>query len=158
TPHGAEVLRSQRAMAGVRRGYLPAAHEQYPDEDVDPHVKGTALGRGDAVRRALLNRERPKLSKILIIINVVVFGAAILYAMANGRPIAGVLAGTDAMAMHKTGSVNGGDILKGEWWRLLTCCFVHFGGLHIAMNMYSLWVLGSITENLWGRARFLTIY
>src|SRR4029453_10282495 len=43
TPHGADVLKSPRAMAGVRRGYLPAAREVLPDEDMDPHVKGTAL-------------------------------------------------------------------------------------------------------------------
>src|SRR5436309_3400916 len=57
TPHGADVLRSPRLMAGLRRGYLPAAREVMPEEeDIDPHVKGTALGRGDAVRRALLKR------------------------------------------------------------------------------------------------------
>src|SRR5258708_2565758 len=47
TPHGADVLRSPRLMAGVRRGYLPAARDVMPEEDIDPHVQGTALGRGD---------------------------------------------------------------------------------------------------------------
>src|SRR5262245_65236357 len=37
TPHGADVLRSPQLMAGVRRGYLPAAREEFPDEDQDPH-------------------------------------------------------------------------------------------------------------------------
>src|SRR5258707_2542948 len=50
TPHGADVLRSPRLMAGLRRGYLPAAREEFPEEDLDPHVAGTPLGRGDAVR------------------------------------------------------------------------------------------------------------
>jgi membrane associated rhomboid family serine protease len=164
TPYGAEVVASPRAMAGVRRGYLPAAREVEPEEEIDPHVEGTVLGRGDKVRRALLNRQPPKLTKILIIINVIVFGVGVVIGLRNGVGMNALLAGPDVRVpaqrevLQLTGAVTGGDIMKGEWWRLLTCCFVHFGGLHLAMNMYSLWVLGSVVENMWGRARFFTIY
>lgn len=158
TPHGADVLHSPRAMAGVRRGYLPAAREVFPDEDIDPHVKGTALGRGDAVRRALLNRDRPRLTKILIIINLVVFAVGAILTRWTNEPFNSLFFGGNVKATHMVGSVTKGDILNGEWWRLLTCCFVHHGILHLAVNMYSLWVLGSLLENIWGRSRFLTIY
>jgi 3-deoxy-D-manno-octulosonic-acid transferase len=38
-------------------------------------------------------------------------------------------------------AVNGELLLKGQWWRLLTCCFVHIGALHLFMNMYFLYSL-----------------
>jgi rhomboid protease GluP len=47
---------------------------------------------------------------------------------------------------------------SGQAWRLLTACFIHFGFLHIAMNMYCLLQAGILTERLFGRARFLLIY
>lgn len=48
--------------------------------------------------------------------------------------------------------------LNGEWWRLLTCCFVHIGILHLVFNMYALFYIGSILEAILGRAAFLTAY
>jgi rhomboid protease GluP len=46
----------------------------------------------------------------------------------------------------------------GEWWRLLTSCFVHIGILHIGFNMWCLWSLGGLAERLYGRATFACIY
>ena len=46
----------------------------------------------------------------------------------------------------------------GEYWRLLTSGFMHFGLLHIAFNMYALWVLGRDVEMALGSARFCVLY
>ena len=50
------------------------------------------------------------------------------------------------------------DVADGEWWRLVTAGFLHIGPLHIAFNMYALWVLGRDLEIVLGRARFLALY
>jgi rhomboid protease GluP len=46
----------------------------------------------------------------------------------------------------------------GQWWRLFTCCFLHFGILHIAFNMYALFYIGFLLEPLLGKSRFLVAY
>jgi membrane associated rhomboid family serine protease len=46
----------------------------------------------------------------------------------------------------------------GEWWRIFTPMFLHYGPLHLAMNMYSLYFAGSILESIIGRWRFLLLY
>jgi membrane associated rhomboid family serine protease len=44
------------------------------------------------------------------------------------------------------------------WYRLLTSGFMHFGVLHIAFNMYFLYVLGGMLEPALGRVRFTLLY
>jgi rhomboid protease GluP len=86
-----------------------------------------------------------------------VFISGAVLAGMNGRHMAFLSRG-DAQALHLTGSVSGADLVNGHWWRLLTCCFVHFGFMHLFMNMYSLFVVGPFVEQLWGRYRYLAIY
>jgi membrane associated rhomboid family serine protease len=49
-------------------------------------------------------------------------------------------------------------LAHGEWWRLVTSMFLHGGYLHIALNMYSLYYVGSILEITVGRWQFLLLY
>jgi rhomboid protease GluP len=48
--------------------------------------------------------------------------------------------------------------LAGQWWRLLTCCFIHIGILHLLLNMYALLYIGLILEPYLGKTRFLAAY
>jgi len=49
-------------------------------------------------------------------------------------------------------------ILDGQYYRLLSAALVHGNIIHLAVNMYSLWVLGMQLEPLLGRVRFLALY
>jgi membrane associated rhomboid family serine protease len=51
-----------------------------------------------------------------------------------------------------------GGIASGEFYRLLTSDFLHYGIVHIGFNMYALWILGRECERLLGRWRFLLLY
>src|SRR5580700_4049712 len=46
----------------------------------------------------------------------------------------------------------------GQWWRLLTCVFVHIGITHIALNMWCLWGLGKLAESMYDHGTFVTVY
>ncbi|WP_410562780.1 rhomboid family intramembrane serine protease [Amycolatopsis sp. cmx-4-61] len=45
-----------------------------------------------------------------------------------------------------------------EWWRVLTSGFLHYGPIHIAVNMFSLWMMGRALEQVCGRGRYLALY
>jgi rhomboid protease GluP len=47
---------------------------------------------------------------------------------------------------------------SGQWWRLLTCVFVHGGLLHIAFNMWCLWDIGRLAESVYGHWTFTAVY
>jgi membrane associated rhomboid family serine protease len=51
-----------------------------------------------------------------------------------------------------------GGLQAGELWRLVTPIFIHAGVIHLAVNMYSLYVIGPAVERFFGRARLLTVY
>ena len=46
----------------------------------------------------------------------------------------------------------------GEWWRLGSAMFLHFGVVHLVLNTWSLWDVGQLVERMYGRWRFLCIY
>ena len=47
---------------------------------------------------------------------------------------------------------------RAEYWRLVSNAFMHYGLLHIAFNMYALWILGGVLEPYVGTLRFGMIY
>jgi membrane associated rhomboid family serine protease len=46
----------------------------------------------------------------------------------------------------------------GQWWRVLTAAFLHFGPIHLVLNMLALLIFGSELERQIGRWRFTGLY
>jgi membrane associated rhomboid family serine protease len=92
----------------------------------------------------------PIVTYALIAINVLVYVGT----TAGGSSLGGSSGGS----VYKDFALDGPDVAAGDWWRLVTSGFLHYGLLHIAMNMYVLWWLGRELEPSLGHVRFAAIY
>ena len=93
-------------------------------------------------------KQKPYITIALIVVNCLVF--LILSFLGNTNSSA-------FMAEH--GAIYPPLILEeGEYWRLFTAMFLHFGARHLLNNMVLLGAAGSILEEAMGRGRFLLLY
>ncbi len=56
------------------------------------------------------------------------------------------------------GANNAAATGDGQWWRLLTSMFMHYGILHLVLNMWALYQAGEVLERLQGRALYVLTY
>ena len=65
----------------------------------------------------------------------------------------------DPDVLHRIGAVEADAVVaQGEYWRLFTALFLHAGFLHLAFNLFALYVLGPPLERSIGTVRFLACY
>ena len=86
---------------------------------------------------------------IILICTVMFFITAIL----NGN-----LTSISPSTLIKFGANTAMYTKSGEYWRLLTCVFLHAGIIHLSCNMYSLYVIGPQVESFYGKIKYLFIY
>ena len=96
----------------------------------------------------MYKQKKPIITFILIAINIIVF--ALMYILGNGSE--------STQTLIKFGANYGVLTKAGEYYRLITCAFLHIGILHLICNMYSLYVLGPTIEHFFGKGKFILIY
>ena len=84
-------------------------------------------------------------SKILIGLNVVAY-------------IAQLATEDKAGSVFQRGAMQSYAVADGDYWRLLTAAFLHASLLHIAFNMYALYLFGPFAEKALGTVRFIAAY
>lgn len=93
---------------------------------------------------------RLRVTPLLMVANLLVFvamlfGGAGLWHSPNGIQLA-------------WGANFGPATQDGEWWRLGSALFLHFGAMHLVLNMWALWDGGQWVERMYGPLRFTVIY
>ena len=68
----------------------------------------------------------------------------------GGNKNIGILVNMGGLVPHR--------VLAGEWWRVVTANFLHYGWLHLITNMIGLYFIGRYFELKFGRISFLAIY
>lgn len=91
-------------------------------------------------------RNSPVSTAILILCVILYF-----VEQANGHP-----ENTDTAI--RSGALYTPLVKRGQYWRLVSACFVHFGVWHIIANMYSLYALGPSLETFLGSFPFAVLY
>lgn len=85
---------------------------------------------------------------ILILLSLVIF--ILMYIFGNGSE--------DIYTLIKFGANYQPLVKTGEVWRLVSAMFLHIGVIHLACNMYSLWIIGRQLETFLGKFKFLLVY
>jgi membrane associated rhomboid family serine protease len=110
------------------------------------------------VRRAAYEGGTGIVTRVLIAVNVAIY----LAELATGAGVnansgwiyeKGVLVSS---AFDSHGDIVG--VAHGDYWRLLTAAFLHYGPVHLGLNMLALYWFGTPVEQYLGRFRFLLVY
>jgi rhomboid protease GluP len=103
-----------------------------------------------AVGTSSRDKFKPIVTLTLVFLNVLIYAAMGLSGVSWTAP--------SIEHSIRWGADFGPLTLSGDWWRLFTSTFVHFGIIHIAFNMWCLWDLGRALELYMGRRAFAVTY
>ncbi len=159
----------------VRDGDLDAAIGAYREADrrAPAEERGAIANRiawllketgHDFAARRQFNRARgayaehvPLVTYAIIAICVVLFGVDTL--LAQGATLGGGgLFGGGLGPLGVEHTINAVLVAQGEWWRIFTSAFFHLGLIHLAFNMYVLYLYGPIAERMYGPIEYAAIY
>ncbi len=93
----------------------------------------------------------PAVTYALIAINVVIF--AITAAQAKS-----LMDNQRGSALFLDWVLFAPAVADGQWWRVLGSGFLHYGPIHLLLNMFALYVVGRDSELVLGRLRYLAVY
>ncbi|QBS42259.1 rhomboid family intramembrane serine protease [Nocardia sp. CS682] len=101
---------------------------------------------GAPVARASL----PYVTYALIAINVAIYAITAVQAQS--------LMANRASALFIDWMLYPPAVAGGEWWRVIGSGFLHYGPIHLLLNMFALYVIGRDGELVLGRLRYLAVY
>ncbi|MBZ9688884.1 rhomboid family intramembrane serine protease [Clostridium estertheticum] len=99
--------------------------------------------------------DKPWITIGIIAINVIMYviTAYLSYVYAKGS-----IFNSDTNVLILLGAKVNYLIAKGQYYRLISCMFLHGGIVHLGANMYSLYAIGPMIEKVYGKAKYVVIY
>jgi membrane associated rhomboid family serine protease len=135
-----------------------------PDHSGVRSSPGTRVKPRPVVRRApgmALATGNAPITKALIAINLAIYLITAVQGAGLSNPGGALLSRFILVGSNVHGRffVPYGDLAHDhQWYRLVTAMFLHASILHIAFNMYALWVIGRPVEQYLGTARYVGLY
>ncbi|HWO25069.1 MAG TPA: rhomboid family intramembrane serine protease [Kofleriaceae bacterium] len=150
------------ALARLGRAPAPrAATDAAPDAAPTGEVAGAArlspvasevVARVEAAPLpAPVRIQRPRRAWAAVTLTGSLLAVAGLIAVAVGPS-------SDFGVLVRAGAMVRSLVESGEWWRLVSCVFVHVGTIHLLFNAVGSYFLGRITEELFGGARTVALF
>ena len=117
----------------------------------------------DFAARRQFNRARGSYATYTGIVTLSIIGICIgLFlvdtALSGGATLQGGFLGGEPGPLGLQNLINWQDVVRGEWWRVFTSAFFHLGPIHLAFNMYVLYMYGQVAERMYGRIEYAAIY
>jgi membrane associated rhomboid family serine protease len=133
----------------------PACHDCLIDAPVGAQCRSCVrAARPTAKQQVRAQVRQPTLvTQILLGSFVAIF---VLGAVKNGS--VGVGLGSGSTSLHRSFALFGPSVKAGEWYRLLTAGFLHFGVIHLLFNGWAMWNVGQALERGLGRWRFIALF
>lgn len=99
--------------------------------------------------------DKPWITIGIIAINVIMYivTAYLSFVYANGS-----IFNSDTNVLILLGAKVNELIAEGQYYRLISCMFLHGGIVHLGVNMYSLYAIGPMVEKVHGKAKYTAIY
>jgi len=141
------------AVAAINTETVHADYDLISQSFQDEDITGQNQGKkkiSDTVAAFFIPVKRFFITPLIIDINILVYIIMICTGVNFFEP--------DAQSMLAWGANFKALTLDGQIWRLFTSCFLHFGILHLLLNMYALVYIGMLLEPLMGKSRYLTAY
>jgi membrane associated rhomboid family serine protease len=155
----------------VRNGDLEDAIAAYREADrrAPAHERGAIANRiawllketgHDFAARRQFNRARGAYATFPAYVTwaIIAINAAVFLADAATTGFTSIDLMGSGGQLVEAGAVSRQAVLQGDWWVLITSAFLHLGVLHIAFNLYILWVFGPVIEQLYGHLEYLILY
>ena len=131
----------------------PTAEGKRSDEDPETEVEAEALPPEVEQFRDLLNLATPS-PWVVVVVVAANIGLFLLMVLDDPRSLSGP---TVEQALQ-FGALHGPNVAAGESWRLLSSNYVHLGIMHLGFNMWCLWGMGRLGEQLFGSLAFVALY
>lgn len=135
---------------------------------VHPAHRGTAQMRRIAIQKPAGLRGLAPVTRFLVVFNVLVYlvqlGSGAGFNADSGWIFNHFALLRDAAYCSEYGLCRASDALAGaglahgEWWRLITSAFLHYGLIHLIFNMLALWWIGGPLEEAIGSRRYVLLY
>lgn len=114
---------------------------------VSNNINAKNEARGKIVEK-IFSYKKPIITYSIITLCILLF--ALMYILGNGSK--------DIETLLFFGANLDDLVRNGDFYRLVTCIFLHIGFFHLLCNMYSLYIIGKEIESLYGKIKYLIIF